>query len=96
MHVTLSDAAEFALRTLDEDDRRRVTSWSDHLKNWENDEMLRSQARRLREEEDVYYLQTGTDLGIFFTLNGDQILIRDLARTETLQLFRRTAEHAQR
>jgi hypothetical protein len=96
MHVTLSDAAEFAVRTLDEDDRRQVTNWFDHLKDWENDEGLRSRAKPLSGDEDVYFLPTSTDLVVFFSLKGDQILIRDLARTETLQHFRRAAEHAPR
>ena len=47
MQVELTHAAEIALRTLGDDDRRRVRAWCDHLRNWERDETIRARARRL-------------------------------------------------
>ena len=45
MKVTVTQPVTIALRTLGEDDRRRVTSWFRHLENWENDEFVRDHSR---------------------------------------------------
>ncbi len=76
-----------ALRTLGDEDRRRVTSWFDRLWNWENDEFVRSRAQRLASDENVYALRTGGDFRIFFSLAENRIVILDIARREALASF---------
>jgi hypothetical protein len=89
MQVELTHAAEIALRTLGDDDRRHVHAWCDRLRDWEHDEAIRSRARRLDVPglADVYVLTTTTDLRIFFTVGVDRIEVTDIAFQESLQAF---------
>lgn len=81
MKVIKTRTVELALRTLDENDRRQVFSWFDHLKNWENDEHVRKMVKPTV-ERDIYALNTSDDMRIFFRLNEaeGEIVIVDLAR----------------
>ncbi len=85
MQVVITEPVTIALRTLGEDERRRVTSWFDHLKNWDKDEFVRSRSHRLTSDENVYVLHTSSDIRIFFSLDDGRIVIRDLATKDTLQ-----------
>jgi hypothetical protein len=93
MNVILTQPVEFALRTLGEEDRRRVTAWFDHLKNWENDSFVRARSHKLELPGNVYVLQTSTDFRIFFTFAKDEIVVLDVASRATLQSFGQVAEH---
>ena len=96
MKVELTHAAEIALRTLADDDRRRVLAWCDHLRNWEHDETIRGRARRLNVPgyADVYVLTTTTDLRIFFTVEADRIEVTDIAFQESLRAVAQTSRGA--
>lgn len=81
MKVIKPEYVDTALRTLDEDERRKVLSWFDHLGNWENDEHLRRMAKAMS-YQDTYFLNTSDDMRIFFTLDAakGEIVILDLAK----------------
>lgn len=93
MDVTLSQPATIAMRTLPEDDRRRVASWIDHLKNWHNDPFVRSHSRRLDGDDGVYMLLTSTDFRVFFELQDREITVLDIARQDMLQSFGQASGH---
>jgi len=84
MNVILTQPVEIALRTLGPEDREKVVAWFDHLKNWENDSLLRSQAKRVNSADNVYVLKTGGDVRIFFRLEQDRIAILDIATKATI------------
>jgi hypothetical protein len=87
MNLVLSHAAEIALRTLGDEDRRKVHAWFDYLKNWDNDQFVRSKSRKLElpGSDEVYVLKTTTDLHLFFILHPNHIEIIDIARSDSLQ-----------
>ena len=85
MQVDLTEPVTIALRTLGEDERRRVSSWFDHLKNWENDEFVRSNSHRLASDKNVYVLRTSSDLRIFFTFIDGNIVVLDIARKDAIE-----------
>lgn len=84
MNVILTQPVEIALHTLGEDDRRNVTAWFDHLRNWENDEFVREHSQKLSSGENVYVLKTSTDIRIFFRLEKFDIVVLDIARKSTI------------
>lgn len=94
MEVVISSAALIGLRTLSEEDRRRVQSWCDHLKNWENDPFTREHSHRLSTDDNVYVLRTTTDIRVFFALHVEskRITILDIARKGTIQEFGSASE----
>jgi len=87
MKVVETPPVEIAIRTLSDEDRRRVWALFDHLKNWENDAYVRQSSERLAsasdvyllKTSDVYLLKTSNDIRIFFTLKDDRIEILDIA-----------------
>lgn len=93
MDLILNHAAEIALRTLGDEDRRRVHVWLGYLKNWEEDKDVRSRSRKLDvpDLEDVYVLTTSSDLRLFFILRPSQIEVIDIARRDALL---KTIRHA--
>jgi mRNA-degrading endonuclease RelE of RelBE toxin-antitoxin system len=92
MNVVLTQPVEIALRSLSDEDRRKMAAWLDHLKNWENDPHVRKQSHKLDSTEGVYVLRTSTDLRIFFSLQEDQIVVLDIARKGTIMSFGPLAE----
>jgi len=84
MKVLQTLPVEIALRTLRDEDRQEVLAWFDHLKNWENDAWLRSQANQVNSSDNVYVLKAGGDLRIFFRLEQDRIILLDLATKATI------------
>ena len=90
MNVILSHAAEIALRTLGDEDRRKVHAWVDHLKGWDQDSFVQSKAQKLNlpQADNVYVLRTSTDLHIFFILEEDRIEVIDIARGDSLERVR--------
>jgi hypothetical protein len=95
MNVVLTQPVEIALRTLGEEDYRKVSAWLDHLKNWENDRFVRERSHKLASADGVYVLQTSTDFRIFFTLQQDQIVILDIATKATIKSFGQVSEHGE-
>jgi mRNA-degrading endonuclease RelE of RelBE toxin-antitoxin system len=93
MMILLSNAAEIALRTLGDEDRRQVHSWIDRLREWEKDTLVKSRAQKLEltQGENVYVLRTGTDLRIFFAPGKERIEVIDIARRESLDTVRRAS-----
>ncbi len=88
MNVTISDIAQIPLISMNDEDRRRATAWFDYLRKWGKDDFLAANARKLPNRENVYLLDTLSDLMIFFSVEGDEISILDVARRETLEMFR--------
>ena len=70
MNVILTQPVEIALRSLSDEDRRKISAWLDHLKNWENDSFVRDRSHPLESNEGVYVLRTNTDLRVFFSRTG--------------------------
>jgi hypothetical protein len=81
MKVNQEQSVHAAVRTLDEEDRRKALAWFQHLGNWENDARVRKMSKPTR-DEDVYALNTTDDLRIFFKLDlpKQQITILDIAK----------------
>jgi mRNA-degrading endonuclease RelE of RelBE toxin-antitoxin system len=81
MEIRKTPAVYAALRTLAEDERRKVFSLFDHLGNWENDAHLRNMAKPTT-DRDIYVLNTSDDIRIFFDLDeaNREIVVVDLAR----------------
>ena len=93
MNIISTQAVDIALSTLREEDRRRMTAWFEHLKNWETDEFVRKRSHKLNDEEDVYVLKTNTDLRIFFKLEKRDIVLLDIAHKDTILSFRNGEDH---
>src|SRR2546426_1153263 len=89
LHV--SEHARIAYSSLGPDDRRRVDAWFDHLRNWKNDEFIRSKSKPLQPEEDVYILRTSTDIVIAFTMADDTVTVLSIFRNEAVSKFATTA-----
>jgi mRNA-degrading endonuclease RelE of RelBE toxin-antitoxin system len=81
MKVIVPPSVTAAIKTLDADEGRKARSWLDHLKNWENDEQLRSTSTAMT-YKDTYFLNTPDDIRIFFTLDAKKktITVIDIAR----------------
>jgi hypothetical protein len=84
MNVVQSPPVQIAIRTLSEEDRRRIWAWFDHLRNWENDSFVREHSEKLPSSTNVYVLKTTNDVRIFFRLEDDQIEILDIATKATI------------
>jgi mRNA-degrading endonuclease RelE of RelBE toxin-antitoxin system len=84
MNVILMPRVEIGLRTLEEEDRRKVSVWFDHLRNWDSDPTVRKHSRKLPSEDSVYVLKTNSEFRIFFRLERDRIVILDIATKETI------------
>jgi hypothetical protein len=87
LDLQVSDHAKIAYNSLGPDDRRRVDSWFDHLRNWGNDEFIRSKARRLNSEEGIYVLPTSTDILIAFSIASDIVKIISIFRKDATSKF---------
>lgn len=91
MQVTLTPAVELAIRTLGEDDRRRIAAWLDNLANYENDSHVREISSVLPGDENILVLRTSSDIRIFFTIRGQEIVVLDVARKDSIDRLRNTA-----
>jgi mRNA-degrading endonuclease RelE of RelBE toxin-antitoxin system len=92
MNVIQTPPVEIALRTLGEEDRRRVSAWFGHLRNWEKDAFVREHSQKLHSTGDVYVLKTSDDFRIFFRLEQDRIVILDIATKATIVSSGHTSE----
>jgi hypothetical protein len=91
LSLQVSEHARIAYSSLGADDRRRVDAWFDHLRNWRNDQFIRSRSNRLDSEDETYVLRTSMDIVIAFTISGDTVTILSIFRDETLNKFAMTA-----
>lgn len=93
MKVNRTAAVDLALRTLAADERLRVLSWFDHLRNWENDEQIRKMSKAMS-YANTFVLNTSDDLRIFFALNQakNEIDILDLAKPSRFESVGTTSE----
>jgi mRNA-degrading endonuclease RelE of RelBE toxin-antitoxin system len=82
--VVITQSVQVALRTLDDETRRRVNAWFEHLANWDGDEYVRSHSHSLDSIPGVYVLKTSTDLRIFFTMQGNSVTIIDIAKKQSI------------
>jgi hypothetical protein len=82
--VHIAAPVEIALRTLDEDNRRRAQAWFDHLANWDGDPFVRTHSHSLESVPGVYVLKTSTELRIFFTMKGNTITVIDLGTKQSI------------
>jgi hypothetical protein len=96
LSLQISEHARIAYSSLGADDRRRVDAWFDHLRNWRNDQFIRSKSSRLDSEDETYVLRTSMDLVIAFTVARDTVTILSIFRDETLNKFAATAAIAAR
>jgi len=90
--LQLTEHARIPYTTLGPEERRLVEAWFDHLRNWRNDEFIRSQSRRLKSDEEIYVFQTSTDLVIAFQIAGNKVIVLSLFRKEALRTFEGMAE----
>lgn len=86
MKVSKQRSVDAAIRTLSEEERRKVFAWLDHLENWENDEQVRKMSKQTI-CKDVYVLNTSDDIQIFFKIdiNGKEITVIDIAKPSRFQ-----------
>lgn len=85
MKVVQTPPVEIAIRTLGEEDRRKVWAWFDLLGNWEHDSFIRERSEKLPSSPNVYVVKTSDDgLRIFFRLEEDRIEILDIATREAI------------
>ncbi len=87
MKAVRTSAADIALRSLTEDDRRRVIALLQQLDHWEVDAGLRRLARALPTSPNVFVLKTTTDLLIFFQVEDDRIEVLDIAARASIERF---------
>ncbi len=81
MKVSKLRSVDAAIRTLDENDQRKLFAWLQHLENWDNDQHVRKMSK-LTTYKDVYVLNTSDDLRIFFKLDPQkkEISVIDIAK----------------
>ena len=89
--IVTTQSVDIALRTLYENDRRKVNAWFDHLCNWDHDEYVRRRSHSLAELPGVYLLKTNSDFRIFFRIDDDTITILDITTKQTLLAFSHSA-----
>lgn len=87
LDLELEEQAEIAFSSLRPEDRRQVEAWFDHLRNWHNDEFIRSRSRRLRADEEIYVTETSAGLLIAFRIAGNQVVVLAIFRKESLRTF---------
>ena len=87
LNVQFSQQAQAALLSLGEEDRRVLNSLFSHLRNWRNDEFIRTRSKRLRQTEDVFVFETTTDLLFAFELEGEVITVLSIFRRDVLRAF---------
>src|SRR5947209_17410252 len=87
MQVVLSERVKTALDTLSRDDRERVHTWFGYLRNWEENEFVRSRSITLNVQgQSVYMFRTSTEVRIFYTvdLQSKTITVIDIATKDTI------------
>ena len=83
--IVTTPPVDVALRTLDNENRRRVDAWFGHLANWDGDEFVRSHSHILDSLPGLYVLKTNSDLRIFFTIQENTVTVIDIATKQTIE-----------
>ena len=94
LNVEISDHARIPYLSLGPEDRRNIDVWLDQLRNWRNDEFLRSKARRLKPDEEFYLVDVGDDLFIAFDIADDKLKLFSIYSRDTLRKFGVLPEHS--
>lgn len=94
LNLDVTDHARIPYSALGQEERRIVDAWFDHLRNWKNDDFIRSKSKRLVSMENVYTFQTSTDLVIAFKIDADRVQIMSIFRKEALRPFETAAQGA--
>ena len=92
--VQIAEHAKIAYSTLGPEDRRLVDAWCDHLRNWRNDEFIRSRSKRLVSDEEMYSFQTSSDIVLAFKIDGNKVIVLSIFRKEALRSFQAMAEQS--
>ncbi len=94
LNLQISEQARIAYTSLGPEDRRLVEAWFDHLRNWRNDDFIRSKSKRLNPDEEIYVFQTSTDIVIAFAITANEVTVLSIFRKETLRAFETMAERS--
>ncbi len=90
MEVVLSEKVKTALGILSHDDRNRVVAWFDYLRNWEDDEFVRSHSVLLDVEgQSVYMFRTSSEIRIFYSVDQKHktVQVIDVTTRDTILSF---------
>jgi len=87
MKVVFSERVTTALSTLSRDDRARLVTWFDYLKNWETDPFVKARSALLNVQgQSVHVFRTSTDIRIFYTVDEQKqtISVIDITTKDTI------------
>jgi mRNA-degrading endonuclease RelE of RelBE toxin-antitoxin system len=84
--VITTPFVDVALRTLDDENRRKVKAWFDSLANWDGDEFVRKHSHSLDSLPGVYVLKTSSDWRIFFTIQGNTLTVVDIGTKQSIEV----------
>jgi hypothetical protein len=90
MQVILSERVKILLHTLNRDDREKVQTWFSYLRNWEEDEFIKSQSVTLDVHgQPVCMFRTSTDIRICYTVDllSKTTTVIDMASLDTILSF---------
>ncbi len=89
--VDISEHAAMQYSTLRADDRRQLDAWFGHLKNWNNDEVIRAKSKRLESNGETYFLRTGDGFVIAFSVVKETVNVLSIFSEQTVDLFSTSA-----
>ena len=92
LNLEVTEHAKIARATLGPEDRRLVDAWFDHLRNWHNDEFIRSRSRLLKPKESVYTFETSSDIIIAFEIRENLVTVLSIFRKDSLRPFETMSE----
>ena len=87
LKLEFAQDAEEQLSTLGEVDRRRLSGWFEHLRNFPNDDSIQKLARRVETYPEEFVYPTTYDWVISFRLTEDAVVITSVFRKRSLQAF---------
>lgn len=85
--VELSQQAKATLLSLSDEDRRMLQSLFQHLRNWHNDEFMRTHSKAVVGIEGAYVFRSSSDLMFAFRVLADGIEVISIFRKEVLNAF---------
>ncbi|HZW32442.1 MAG TPA: hypothetical protein VFF52_17135 [Isosphaeraceae bacterium] len=92
LSIEIGKHAYLPYTNLGSEDRRNIDVWLEQLRNWRNDEFLRSRAKRLKPDEEIYAVNAGNDLFIAFEIADGKVILRSIIGKELLRAFGRLEE----
>jgi hypothetical protein len=84
--LVLSHPVEIALGTLPDAKRRRLQSFFEALRNWDNDKAIRDRSEPIP-LRGIYLIPSPNGMYVFFKPGADKITILDIANKETIEQF---------